>query len=137
MVTGLAGAEPEDPIEWMIRHLVQHRMALRDCDAVVSPKKESEKKAGKKGKKMGINISACLRTPFASICNSAGVPSEKVLPFLPLCSPGGAVGRFWTSCVMRTRVLSRLKMPQTPRLLSRLSSVCPATLGATQLVFDC
>ncbi|CAK9115362.1 Tubulin polyglutamylase TTLL11 (Tubulin--tyrosine ligase-like protein 11) [Durusdinium trenchii] len=61
MVTGLAGAEPEDPIEWMIRHLVQHRMALRDCDAVVSPKKESEKKAGKKGKKMGINISACLR----------------------------------------------------------------------------
>eukprot|EP00435_Cladocopium_sp_Y103_P075773 s29_g64.t1 len=61
MVEGLNSSQPPDPIQWMIRHLVQHRVS--SCaEATVLPSDESEvKKKGKKGKKIGVNISACLR----------------------------------------------------------------------------
>lgn len=60
MVAGLSSSEPPDPIQWMIRHLVQHRMA---AGTVATPASEQtgEVKKGKKGKKIGVNISACLR----------------------------------------------------------------------------
>jgi len=59
MVMGLH-SEPSDPIQWMIRHLVNHRNKDK-ATAVENEADDGSPAKGKAGKKIGVNISACLR----------------------------------------------------------------------------